>query len=172
MERKVRVDSPNLVRVDAPPNPFDGLPAVPGVDDEFCDERVIVRRDDRTPRNAAVNPDARAGWFPIPDDATWRREEIADRIFCVHPTLDRVPMAGEFGLGDLEAVPRRNPDLLPHDVHARDHLRDRVLDLEPRVDLVEGEAAVVEPDLDRAWVARGEGAQRPDRRVDHRGTDA
>src|SRR5437867_2869123 len=172
MERKVHVDSPNLVRVDAPPDPFDGVPAVPALDDEFCDERVIVRRDDRTPRNAAVNPDARAGWFPIPDDATWRREEIADWILCVHPTLDRVPMAGEFGLGDLEAGPRGNPYLLPHEVHARDHLRDRVLDLEPCVDLVEGEAAVVEQELDRACVAIPEGAQRPDRRVDQKGTEA
>ncbi len=53
-----------------------------------------------------------------------------------------------------ERLARRDPHLLAHEVDAGDELGDRVLDLQPRVQLDEGERAVrPEQELERAGVA-------------------
>src|SRR5207245_3625712 len=71
-----------------------------------------------------------------------------------------------------KAIPRGDPDLLPHQVHAGHHFRDRMLDLEPGVHLVERETAVVEQELDRARIAITEATQSPHRSIDQAGTKA
>src|SRR6266571_6160170 len=58
VERKVRQDASNLVRVDASSHPFDRLPPVPRVDDQLRNQRVIVRWDNGACRDAAIDPDA------------------------------------------------------------------------------------------------------------------
>src|SRR3989454_3059010 len=116
VERKVRQHPSNLVGLDASPHSFDRLPPIPSVDDQLRNERVIVRWDDRACRDAAIDPDARAGRFAVANHATGRRKEIADRIFGVDAAFNRVPMAGEFPRGDLPALPPRPPDLLSHQV--------------------------------------------------------
>src|SRR6266705_1080318 len=57
-------------------------------------------------------------------------------------------------------------------VHPRDHLGDRVLDLETGVDLVEGEAAVGQEELDRAGVEVADRAEPADRGIDQAGAEA
>src|SRR2546427_187278 len=98
VEGKVRQHPSNLIRVDASSHSFDRLPPVPSVDDQLRDQRGIVRWDDGACRDAAIDPDARAGRFAIADDATRRRKEIADRIFGVDAAFGPVPVAGEVAL--------------------------------------------------------------------------
>src|SRR5712691_2318995 len=172
VERKVRLHASNLVSLDASSHPFDRVASVPTVDDQFCNQRVIVRWDDRARRDAAVDPHARADRFAIADDATGRRKEIADWILGIDAAFNRVPVAGQFILRDLEAIPRGDPDLLPHQVHPGHRFRNRMLDLEPGVHLVERVAAVVQQELDRARIAIPEAAQSPHRGVDQAGTEA
>jgi len=75
-------------------------------------------------------------------------------------------------LPESEAVACRDPQLLLDEVEARDGLGDRVLDLEPRVDLEEVErAALVEQELGRAGIDVARRAREADRRVAHRGAE-
>src|SRR5438093_11922630 len=58
-----------------------------------------------------------------------------------------------------QRLPRRDAQLLPDDVDARDELAHRVLDLQARVELDEEEAAVrPEQELERAGVPVADGA--------------
>src|SRR5437867_11324051 len=172
VERKVRQHPSNLIALDASPHSFDRLPPIPSVDDQLRNEWVIVRWDDRAGRDAAIDPDARAGRFAVADDATRRGKEIADRTFGVDAAFNRVPMAGEFRLGDREAVPPPEPDLLSHQAHPAHPLPDWMLHLEPGVDLVEREAAVVQQELDRTGIAIPVAAQPPPRGSGLTGTEA
>ena len=53
---------------------------------------------------------------------------------------------------ERQRLARRDPDLLGDEVDARDHLGDRVLDLQAGVHLEEEELAVLEEELDGAGV--------------------
>ena len=64
---------------------------------------------------------------------------------------------------ERETLPRRDPDLLFHDVDPGDELGDRVLDLHAGIHLEEEEIAlVVEEELERAGVRVLHGARRVD----------
>ena len=169
MEREIRVHPTDLVFVDTRPHVLDRLPPVPRVDDQFGHERVVVRRHERPRGHAAVHADARSARLSIAHDASGRREEVSDRVFRVHAALDRMAMPGELGLRDLETVARGDSDLLSDQVHPGDHLGDWVLDLETGVDLVEGEATVVQQELDRASVAVSDRSEPPNRGIDQAG---
>ena len=60
-----------------------------------------------------------------------------------------------------------DPDLLGNDVYAGHELGDRVLDLDPAVQLEEEEVAAVEHELGRAGARVADRAPEPDRRVAH-----
>src|SRR6185503_11447644 len=63
--------------------------------------------------------------------------------------------------GDRERLPRRDPDLLPHDVDSGEHLRHRMLDLEAAVDLDEVRLALEpEEELERSGPLVSHGAAR------------
>ena len=72
-------------------------------------------------------------------------------------------MAGEFDvrLGVAERLAGGDADLLAHQIDAADHLGHRMLDLQPRVHLDEGELAVLVEELERAGVAVAELAPAP-----------
>jgi hypothetical protein len=53
-----------------------------------------------------------------------------------------VPARHDVVLTATEAFARRDPELLAHEVQAGDRLGDRMLDLEPRVDLEKVEPAL------------------------------
>src|SRR2546422_940929 len=161
-----------LVSLDASSHPFDGFASVPTVDDQFCNQRVIVRWDDRARRDAAVDPHARADRFAIADDATGRRKEIADWILGIDAAFNRVPVAGQFILRDLEAIPPRDPRLFPHPVPPRHPFPDRMLDLEPGGHLLVRVAGVLQPGHHPARPSIPEAAQSPHRGVDQAGTEA
>ena len=73
-------------------------------------------------------------------------------ILGVDPALDRVAGEPDVLLPETERPALGDRDLLGNDVQPRDRLGDRVLDLDPRVDLEEVELAAVgvDQELDRA----------------------
>ncbi len=125
-----------------------------------------------------VDADVRARRPGEPIDPTWRRPEAVGGILRVDPALDRVPSDDDIVLGEVERLARRESELGTNDVDARHHLRDRVLDLDSRVDLEERELLTLEIDeeLDGASVHvtertaehnRGGSDPLPERRREH-----
>src|SRR6185312_11665470 len=91
---------------------------------------------------------------PEPLDPPGSRGEAARRVFGVDPQLDRVPAARTGAAAVGERVARRDPHLLADEVDPDDRLGDRVLDLQARVQLDEGERAVrPDEELERAGIA-------------------
>ena len=97
-----------------------------------------------------------------------RARQKRRRVLCVEPQLDRVssrlqprpPIGQAAAGGDL--------DLRAHEVDAERRLRDRVLDLEPRVHLEEVEVALlVEEELDRSGADVADRAAGFDRGLRH-----
>ena len=68
-------------------------------------------------------------------------EGSRDRVLAVDPELDRVPRTGGIVVAERLAV--GDPDHLANQVDAGDLLGDRVLDLQARVHLEEGDRAVL-----------------------------
>jgi hypothetical protein len=120
--------------------PAQCLVAVPAVRDDLRDHRVEVTGDRVALADAGVHPDAGPARQVQPDDAAWRRGEVAVRVLGVEPRLDGVPELG--GRPALQFPARRDVQLGLHQVHAGGRLGDRVLDLQPGVDLQEGELLV------------------------------
>jgi hypothetical protein len=69
------------------------------------------------------------------------RHEAAAGVFAVDPEFEGVPDGDRVGVVEPPAL--GEPELLPHEVDAGDFLRHGVLDLEPGVDLEEGDGAVL-----------------------------
>ena len=99
----------------------------------------------------------------IRGDPARRRQEASRHVLCVDPALDRVPAQDDVLLREGQGLTRRDEHLLAHEVDARDHLRDRVLDLDPRVHLHEEVLAVrCEQALDRPGRPVAGGTRRVD----------
>src|SRR5262249_23601306 len=121
--------------------------------DELAEQGVVEGRDDAAGLDERVEPDpGPEGRVDVLDEPR-RRREATGRILGVDPDLDRVAAAcGSAGGGERLAV--RDPQLLAHEVDAGDELGDRVLDLQPGVQLDEVEALVrPEQELEGAGVA-------------------
>ena len=143
--------------------PQRGLP-VAAVGDDLGDHRVEVGRDRVAFADPGVDPDAGARGQHQPGDPAGRRGEVAVRVLGVEPRLDRVP--GLARPGPLQAAARRHVQLQPDQVRPGGQLGDRVLDLEPRVDLQEGKpllARVIE-ELDGRRAPVADGQRQPLRR--------
>src|SRR5580704_15070369 len=96
-----------------------------------------------------------------------RRAE-GDRILRIDPTLDGVAMETHVFLRDAELAPRRDADLLEHEIDVGDHLGDWMLDLDAGVHLDEVEATVLVEKLHGADAGVVQLAHRPrDALADH-----
>ena len=126
---------------DGAAQPGDRLLARVAVGDDLRDHRVELRRDAVALGDAAVDADARAGRQAQERDPARRRREAAAGVLGVEADLDGVAAGGRRVA--LEPAAGRDVQLQADEVGARDRLGDRVLDLQARVDLHEGEAAAV-----------------------------
>ncbi len=136
--------------------PRQRLVAGAAVGDDLGDHRVEVGRDGVALANAGVDADAGPRGQVEQCDPAGRRREVAIRVLGVQPGLDGMPLLGR--LGPFETATGSDVQLRLDQVEVRGQLGDRVLDLEPGVDLEEREgplARVVE-ELD------GPGADVPD----------
>ena len=116
------------------------------------DRHLVVAGD------GVVVADPRAGRHPHGADHAGAGHEVPLRILGADPDLDRVPRRDQLLLRPAQLLAEGDADLRLDEVVVVDLLRDRVLDLQPRVDLHEVEPAVLaaqELDGPRADVARG-----------------
>ncbi|KZE94510.1 hypothetical protein AVP42_00993 [Agromyces sp. NDB4Y10] len=119
--------------------PVERLVAVGAVRDHLRDHRVVVGRDPLPFADARVDADALAGGRSPSEHLARRRQEAALGALRIHARLDRVAGQAHVGLRDRERLPRRDAQLLLHEVDARDELGHGVLDLQARVHLDEEE---------------------------------
>ena len=105
--------------------------------DDLGDHRVVVGRDDVALRDAGVDPDAGAQRELQQPHGARRGRKVVVGILGVQPGLDGVAELGRAFA--LESTAAGDDDLQLHQVEAGGDLGDRVLDLQPGVDLEERE---------------------------------
>ena len=118
-----------------------GLRAVLAGDDELGQHRVERSADDVAGLDAGVQPHARTGRRAEVDHDARCGHEVAAGVLAVDPELDRV--ARRRGVDVAERFTAGDAELLADQVDAGDLLGDRVLHLQPGVDLEEGDDAVL-----------------------------
>ena len=148
-----------------------GLRPAGGAGDHLGQHGVEVHRHRRAGFHPAVPAHRRfVGWLEG-GQGPHRGKEPGRRVLGVEPGLDGVPGRGHVVLGKAQRLAHRHPELLADQVDVGHLLGDRVLDLEPGVDLQEIELAgvVVEQELDRARRPVADRAGQPHRGLTHPG---
>lgn len=144
MERDHRRHAVDPGLLEGPAGTLDGLlPAGPGHDD-LGDQRVEGAGHGHALLIALVDPDAGGAQrrMPFGQGAGGGGHEVAPGVLGVDPELDRV--AGDFGgVAVAEFLAVGDAEHLADQVQAGDLLGDRMLHLEPGVDLQEGDGAVL-----------------------------
>ncbi len=119
-------------------------------DDQLGQQRVERAADDRVALDAGVDAHAGAGRLAVGRDRAGRGQEVAARVLAVDAELERVPARGRV-VGEAQRLALGDAELLADEVDAAGLLGDRVLDLQPGVDLEEADDAVAADEvLDRA----------------------
>src|SRR5262245_24943417 len=152
-ERYCRLDAVDDHRFQRPSHASDGSFARAAVDDDFGDQRVVIRRDEIAVVDRCVDADAGAGRQIQRRDAARARGE-GDGVFGVDAAFDGVADEDQLVLCLIQLFSGGDADLGGDQVVDRDHLGDRMFNLDARVHLHEIEAAVlVEQKFDGAGVA-------------------
>src|SRR5436190_18295009 len=140
---------------------------VASLTDDLGDHRIVERRHRVAGVDVRVETHTVAARRMEGHDATRGRLEVSVRILGVDATLDDVA-AKRWQLVNAERMACGDTDLLLHEIDPGQHLRHRMLDLDPRVHLHEVERAVlVEQHLDRAGAHVVDRFRSSDRRVAH-----
>ena len=164
-KRKVRRDAADLRLLQRPRQAVERLLACVAGRDELGDHRV-VRGTDLVPlAHTGVDADPLGQSQPL-EPAGLRQERA--RILRIQPDLDRMAAQVTVCYKVGQGLSGRDVELLAHDVDARHELGDRMLDLDPRVELEEPEVAAVEDELGGAGALVADRAREGDRGVAHR----
>src|SRR5690606_37682088 len=113
------------------------------------DQRVIVRRDRIAGVNRAIQAHAQTARRVIARDLA-RRWPERRRVLGIDAAFDGVTVELHVFLLHRKLRAVRDADLLANQIKASDHLRDRMLDLKPRVHFDEIELTVLKKVLNRA----------------------
>ncbi len=161
-EEEVRLDPADPVLPQRPAHPRDHLLRRRRPGGDLLEQRVVGRGDHGADVGGPpVEADAEAGRLALGDDPPVVGDELVLRVLGRHPALQGVAAQPDVRLGGDPALRRADAgalgqaDLRLDEVDPGDHLGDRVLDLDPRVDLDEEEPAGVDvlEELDRPGVA-------------------
>ena len=126
--------------------------AIAAVHDQLADHRIIVGRDAVTVVDMRIDAHAGApGAQETLDQAGTRHEGF--RIFGIDAALDRVAGEQDVFLAQREFFARGDHQLFTHEIDARDHFGDRMLDLDACIHLDEIKMPVLEQELKRARTA-------------------
>src|SRR5262245_45370877 len=120
--------------VQRPPGPFEGFDAGLAGDDHLGQQGVEVSTDDRAGLDAGVDAYTWAFRKPPSGDDAGSRQEAAGRVLTVDAELDGVP-AWRRIVGEAELLAVGDAELLPDEIDAGRLLGDRMLDLQPGIDL-------------------------------------
>ncbi len=148
MQRQGGLEARDGELVKGPQPAADGGPALTGVHYELSQQRVVVRGHRVAGVEVGVYPDPRTPRRVVHLDEPGLGQKVAPGILGVDAELHGVPVRGPGLVGDLQALAGGDFKLLGHDVHASDHLRHGVLDLEARVHLDKVELAPAVDELD------------------------
>lgn len=113
------------------------------VDDELADHRIVVWGDAVSGGDMGVDADSEASGGAVGFDESGAGAEVLGVVLGVDAALDRVAFDLDVFLLVGELLSRGDLDGGFNDVHACDHLGDRVLDLDSGVDLEHVEVLVV-----------------------------
>ena len=145
--------------------------------DDLHEQGIVERRHDRAGvRAARVDAHAEARGDLAGGQASVRGRETVGRVLGGHATLERVPrqrdrlLPRHAGIGLADSRPGRDAELRLHDVDPGDLLGDRVLDLQPGVELdeVEGPRLFVDEELDGSGIRVAGGPSQGERGVAER----
>jgi hypothetical protein len=126
--------------------------------DDRGEHRVVVGAHDRPVAHAGVHPDRGQVRDPEAVQDAISRSVVRTQVLCVEPGLDRVPGDRRRSRLGGQRLALGHQQLQRHQVQPGD-LGDRVLHLQPGVDLQEVEAPVpVEHELDGARAHRWSGS--------------
>ena len=110
-------------------------------DDELGQHGVKVPAHGLAGLHTGVHADARSGGDRERGQGAGGGHEVAPGVLAVDAELDAVP--AHLGVLVAQGLATGDPELLAHQVQARDLLGDGVLHLQARVDLQEGDGAVL-----------------------------
>src|SRR3989475_554822 len=134
-----------------------GLTREEALDDQFRNQRVVVRGNLGPRLDRRIHPDPRASRrMTARDQPCARREGV--RTLGIDPALDAVTDHLHVLLLPGQRLARGDPDLLLDEINPRDLFGDGMLDLDPRVHLPE-----IEPPLLVQQELHGPGVPVPDR---------
>ena len=141
VERNDRRHAADLELIEGAPRPRDRLGPGRAGHDQLGQQRVERAGHGVALDVAGVDPDARPARRAPGGDVAGGGQEASTGVLGIDPELDRVTARRRVGAGEPLAVGDR--ELREHQVDPTGLLGDRVLDLEPGVDLEEGDGAVL-----------------------------
>ncbi len=130
----------NLELVEGAARAFERILARRTGDDELGEQRVEGAADDIAGGDATVDANPRTTGEAQRVHRTGCRHEVQAGIFAVDAELERVTFGN--GVVIVEGPTLGETELLAHEIDAGDLLGDGMLDLQPGVDLEEGDGAV------------------------------
>ena len=160
VEREGRLDAAHHDLVERATHPGDGLVPMCTYGHDLGDHGVVVGSDPIARPDRGVHAHARARRHHPQPDATGRRRKGVRWILGGEAHFDRVAdrsgrLRSRSQHARSERFAGRDPELLSHDVEARDELRDAMFDLQSRVDLEKPEPTVaVEQEFRRGRVVQ------------------
>ena len=150
-ETRIRAHPLDVRLVQRGAQPCERGAAVGPPHDDLGEHRVVVDADLVSGLEAAVDANCHARRRkPKALQASGGRKETAFRVLCVQSRLDGMTAAGDPVLRERQSFARCDAKLPFDEVETGDHLRHRVLHLQPGVHLEEIEPAAVVQELDRA----------------------
>ena len=139
------------------------LRAIPAIGDDLGDHRVVIRGDFAVLLDARVDTDAVLRTGRAKHRARLRAETII-RIFRAKPRLDGMAAKRNLILPQGKRLACRDAQLPFHEIEARHHLGDRMLDLEPGVHFQEVDVQIrIRDELHGARVLVSDRPRRLDR---------
>ena len=143
-ERNVGFDAADPEFLETAVRATDGVLEAAAAGRDFHEQRIVVRMDPGAGEGGAgVETHAHAAGGAVVRDAAIVGDEVVGGVFSGDAALDgeavrfdvRLAVDANFRIAQLDAL--RNQELRADDIEARDFFRDRVLDLDARVDLDE-----------------------------------
>ncbi len=123
-------------------HPLNGLIAISAVNDDLCDERIVVRKNLTVGMSRRIDSHAGASGQMEGIDFSRRRHESIG-VFSIDSTFDTRTIKGDILLGEANRLAAGNLNLLLHQIDPRHHFRHWMLDLDPGVHFHEVEVIIL-----------------------------
>ena len=136
VQRDRRLDAFDDEHLESPLHAANRFGAVAPLDDQLCDHRIVVRRNDGIGIGRRIHAHARPSRRLKRRNASGRGHK-RHRILGIDPAFDGMPGVVNLPSGILHPFSGGNPDLRLDQIHSGDKLRHGMLDLNTRIHLNE-----------------------------------